>query len=139
MFLTLTHTHTHTHTHSLQKFKLNIANTVITQENSSLTSMGTSDLLDLFQLSESANEKVIIIANKCTKITPRSQYVLYFKTSIVLCANCPYVITSHIHCPSHSRVAAKRERRSRPLAECAVCWKTYRNYGVTNNITVNMT
>ena len=37
---------------SLQKFKLNIANTVITQENSSLLSMNTSDLLDLFQLDE---------------------------------------------------------------------------------------
>lgn len=38
--------------HSLQKFKLNIANTVITQENSSLLSMNTSDFLDLFQLGE---------------------------------------------------------------------------------------
>ena len=37
---------------SLQKFKLNIANTVITQENSSLLSMNTSDILDLFQLGE---------------------------------------------------------------------------------------
>ena len=36
---------------SLQKFKLNIANTVITQENTSLLSMNTSQLLDLFQLS----------------------------------------------------------------------------------------
>ena len=36
---------------SLQKFKLNIANTVIGQDNSSLQSMNTSDLLDLFQVS----------------------------------------------------------------------------------------
>ncbi|XP_064406197.1 TATA-binding protein-associated factor 172-like [Halichondria panicea] len=42
---------------SLQKFKLNIANTVLTQENSSLTSMNTSDLLDLFQLSEPTEPK----------------------------------------------------------------------------------
>ena len=41
--------------HSLQKFKLNIANTVITQENSNLLSMNTSDLLDLFQLAETAD------------------------------------------------------------------------------------
>lgn len=34
----------------LQKFKLNIANTVITQDNSSLQSMGTDQLLDLFNL-----------------------------------------------------------------------------------------
>ncbi|XP_030839988.1 TATA-binding protein-associated factor 172 [Strongylocentrotus purpuratus] len=34
----------------LQKFKLNIANTVITQDNSSLQSMGTEQLLDLFNL-----------------------------------------------------------------------------------------
>ncbi|XP_019852330.1 PREDICTED: TATA-binding protein-associated factor 172 isoform X2 [Amphimedon queenslandica] len=37
---------------SLQKFKLNIANTVVTQENNSLLSMNTSDFLDLFQLGE---------------------------------------------------------------------------------------
>ncbi|MEJ1276436.1 B-TFIID TATA-box binding protein associated factor 1 [Cricetulus griseus] len=34
----------------LQKFKMNIANTVISQENSSLQSMGTDQLLDLFTL-----------------------------------------------------------------------------------------
>lgn len=34
----------------LQKFKLTIANTVITQENSSLNTMGTDQLLDLFTL-----------------------------------------------------------------------------------------
>ncbi|CAH1794395.1 unnamed protein product [Owenia fusiformis] len=34
----------------LQKFKLNIANTVISQENSSLQTMGTDQLLDLFSL-----------------------------------------------------------------------------------------
>lgn len=39
-----------THFCSLQKFKLNIANTVISQENSSLASMGTDQLLDLFSL-----------------------------------------------------------------------------------------
>ncbi|XP_071815312.1 TATA-binding protein-associated factor 172-like [Apostichopus japonicus] len=36
----------------LQKFKLNIANTVISQENSSLQSMGTDQLLDLFQINK---------------------------------------------------------------------------------------
>jgi hypothetical protein len=41
---------------SLQKFKLNLANTVISQENSSLLSMNTSDLLDLFQLSDNPGE-----------------------------------------------------------------------------------
>ena len=35
---------------SLQRFKLNVANTVITKENSSLLSMNTSVVLDLFQL-----------------------------------------------------------------------------------------
>ncbi|KJE93117.1 hypothetical protein, variant 1 [Capsaspora owczarzaki ATCC 30864] len=39
---------------SLQQFKLNIANTVITQENSSLRSMDTGQLLDLFTLPASA-------------------------------------------------------------------------------------
>ena len=34
--------------HRLQKFKLSIANTVISQDNSSLQSMDTSQLLDLF-------------------------------------------------------------------------------------------
>lgn len=36
----------------LQKFKLTIANTVISQENSSLQSMGTDQLLDLFTLDD---------------------------------------------------------------------------------------
>ncbi len=39
-------------TFRLQKFKLNIANTVITQDNSSLKSMGTDQLLDLFSLED---------------------------------------------------------------------------------------
>ena len=34
----------------LQKFKLSIANTIITQDNSSLQSMDTSQLLDLFSV-----------------------------------------------------------------------------------------
>ena len=42
--------------YSLQKFKLNLANTVISQENSSLLSMNTSELLDLFQLSDTPGE-----------------------------------------------------------------------------------
>jgi TATA-binding protein-associated factor len=37
---------------SLQKFKLNIANTVVSQDNSSLLSMDTSGILDLFHLGE---------------------------------------------------------------------------------------
>ncbi|CAG5122457.1 unnamed protein product [Candidula unifasciata] len=37
----------------LQKFKMAIANTVITQENSSLQTMGTDQLLDLFVLDDS--------------------------------------------------------------------------------------
>ncbi|KAG0251256.1 TATA-binding protein-associated factor mot1 [Actinomortierella ambigua] len=36
----------------LQKFKLNIANTVINQQNSGLQSMGTDQILDLFQISD---------------------------------------------------------------------------------------
>ncbi|KAF9571268.1 TATA-binding protein-associated factor mot1 [Mortierella alpina] len=35
----------------LQKFKLNIANTVINQQNSGIQSMGTDQILDLFQIS----------------------------------------------------------------------------------------
>lgn len=34
----------------LQKFKMSIANTVISQDNASLQSMGTDQLLDLFTL-----------------------------------------------------------------------------------------
>lgn len=40
----------------LQKFKLTIANTVISSENSSLDSMATDQLLDLFELSSSEKE-----------------------------------------------------------------------------------
>jgi TATA-binding protein-associated factor len=34
----------------LQKFKLNIANTIINQQNSGIQSMGTDQILDLFQI-----------------------------------------------------------------------------------------
>ena len=37
---------------SLQKFKMTIANTVISADNSSLQTMGTDQLLDLFSLDE---------------------------------------------------------------------------------------
>jgi TATA-binding protein-associated factor len=36
----------------LQKFKLTIANTVISQDNASLNTMGTDQLLDLFTLED---------------------------------------------------------------------------------------
>jgi TATA-binding protein-associated factor len=45
----------------LQKFKLNIANTVITQENSSFASMDTSHVLDLFTVENKKDKKA---ANK---------------------------------------------------------------------------
>lgn len=35
----------------MQKFKLNIANTIINQQNSGIQSMGTDQILDLFQIS----------------------------------------------------------------------------------------
>ena len=38
-------------TYSLQKFKLHVANTVITHDNAALSSMDTGDILDLFKLS----------------------------------------------------------------------------------------
>ena len=41
----------------LQKFKLSIANTVVTQDNSSLHSMGTSELLDLFDVGAQDDKK----------------------------------------------------------------------------------
>lgn len=41
----------------LQKFKINIANTIISQENSSLQSMGTDQLLDLFTLDDINSQK----------------------------------------------------------------------------------
>jgi len=42
----------------LQKFKITIANTVISQENSSLQTMGTDQLLDLFTLDSKLSEKM---------------------------------------------------------------------------------
>ena len=45
------------HFFRLQKFKLNIANTVITQDNSSLQSMDTSQLFDLFNADSGKQEK----------------------------------------------------------------------------------
>uniref|UniRef100_T1JBY2 Helicase C-terminal domain-containing protein n=1 Tax=Strigamia maritima TaxID=126957 RepID=T1JBY2_STRMM len=42
----------------LQKFKMTIANTVISQENSSLMSMGTEQLLDLFNLDRESKDEM---------------------------------------------------------------------------------
>lgn len=42
----------------LQKFKLNIANTVISQDNSSLSTMDTGQLLDLFTVEKEKKEKL---------------------------------------------------------------------------------
>lgn len=39
---------------SLQRFKLNIASTVVSQQNSDLASLGTNQILDLFQVSDTA-------------------------------------------------------------------------------------
>ncbi|KAL0178494.1 hypothetical protein M9458_027388, partial [Cirrhinus mrigala] len=41
----------------LQKFKMTIANTVISQDNASLQSMGTEQLLNLFTLDKNDKEK----------------------------------------------------------------------------------
>lgn len=41
----------------MQKFKLSIANTVVTHDNSSLQSMGTSELLDLFDVGDQGDKK----------------------------------------------------------------------------------
>lgn len=55
----------------LQKFKMNIANTVISQENASLQSMGTDQLLDLFTLDKVKNLTV------CENIKGRSKQHLF--------------------------------------------------------------
>lgn len=44
----------------LQKFKMSIANTVINQENSSVQSMGTDQLLNLFTLDKVRLPNVIV-------------------------------------------------------------------------------
>ena len=41
----------------LQRFKLQIANTVISQENSNLQTMGTEQLLDLFQYEQRSQQQ----------------------------------------------------------------------------------
>lgn len=43
----------------LQKFKLQIANTVISQENANLQTMGTEQLLDLFQYESKQQTKAV--------------------------------------------------------------------------------
>lgn len=54
---------------SLQKFKLSIANTVISAENSSLTTMGTDQLLNLFSLEKVSNKDDSSSSNKLTTTT----------------------------------------------------------------------
>ena len=47
----------------LQKFKLNVANTVVSQDNRALSSMGTSQVLGLFDVG-AKNEKVSFLSSK---------------------------------------------------------------------------
>lgn len=57
----------------LQKFKMNIANTVISQENTSLQSMGTDQLLDLFTLDKDGKtEKLDATTSASGKATMKS-------------------------------------------------------------------
>lgn len=58
---------------SLQKFKLNIANTVISQDNSSLMTMDTGQLLDLFTVDkEKKKEKASREQNETGKASLKS-------------------------------------------------------------------
>lgn len=50
----------------LQKFKMSIANTVISQENASLQSMGTDQLLNLFTLDK---VRAALSFSVCTIVT----------------------------------------------------------------------
>lgn len=50
--------------HSLQKFKIGIASSVVTQQNSDLASLGTDQVLDLFSHSDDTSATV---APKSTK------------------------------------------------------------------------
>lgn len=68
---------------SLQKFKLNLANTVISQENSSLLSMNTSELLDLFQLTD-AGELTTKGGVKVTTVLSVSVSVSHDTTMIII-------------------------------------------------------
>lgn len=48
----------------LQKFKMSIANTIISQENASLQSMGTDQLLNLFTLDKVRPPSVSVIVQR---------------------------------------------------------------------------
>ncbi|XP_063291293.1 TATA-binding protein-associated factor 172 isoform X1 [Pelobates fuscus] len=56
----------------LQKFKMSIANTVISQENSSLHSMGTDQLLDLFTLDKDGQGEKMDISEAGGKTSMKS-------------------------------------------------------------------
>lgn len=45
---------------SLQKFKVSVANAVINAENTSMKTMNTDQLLDLFASAETSSKKVIV-------------------------------------------------------------------------------
>ena len=51
----------------LQKFKMNIASTIVNQQNSGLASMDTNQLLDLFDVDENAAKLVEIGENNTDK------------------------------------------------------------------------
>ena len=54
-FFMLDNSHSFLHAIRLQKFKLHMANSIITQENSALQTMGTEQLVDLFSVESASN------------------------------------------------------------------------------------
>lgn len=63
----------------LQKFKMSIANTVISQENASLQSMGTDQLLDLFTLDKVWSALVNFAGYNCPYLDWITQAVVCYK------------------------------------------------------------
>lgn len=61
----------------LQKFKMSIANTVISQDNASMQSMGTEQLLDLFTL-----DKVSRAASNRTNNTAVNDALTYLRSPL---------------------------------------------------------
>ena len=58
---------------SLQRFKLNIANSVVTQQNSGLTSMDTDLVLDLFRRTSESEEALASKTKSKEQAGPASQ------------------------------------------------------------------
>lgn len=156
------------YTHSLQKFKLNIANTVISQENSSLLSMNTSDLLELFQLSDATEgdrltakvggefvrgiihkSSMSYIHRVCIQVRDYRSLQSFIHKNTQSTSSCDYItlvlhyrvvylLIMYLYGGASLYCRVLVAVKHQEEVVCAACWRTFQSYGAKNSTQMNM-